>query len=101
MAESEKPGFWGRFWKRADRTVTAQGLFDTIKNFVVFVMSSGLFMPTRGLAVEPEDGRGNAKLWSWYESLRFCPAKNVPGLMYGPYEELSAGIEEGPPLGLA
>lgn len=54
-----------------------------------------LDMPTRGLAVEPEDGRGNAKLWSWYESLRFCPAKNVPGLMYGPYENFLPELKKG------
>jgi hypothetical protein len=53
-----------------------------------------LDMPTRGLAVQPEDGKENAKLWSWYESMRFCAAKSIPGVMYGPYENFMPELKK-------
>ena len=45
-------------------------------------------VPACGLAVEPEGGRDNQKLWSWYEAVGFIPAKTLPRLMYAPYESL-------------
>lgn len=45
-------------------------------------------IPARGLALEPEGGKANAKLWNWYESVGFKPAKTMPGLMYAPFENL-------------
>lgn len=45
-----------------------------------------LDIPAWGLAVEPEGGEENARLWAWYKELRFIPAKTLPRLMYGPYE---------------
>jgi len=54
-----------------------------------------LDLPTRGLAVEPEDGKDkNPRLWSWYEGMRFCPAKTIPGLMYGPYENFMPELKK-------
>ena len=45
-----------------------------------------LEIPAVGLAVEPEGGRNNPKLWAWYEKVGFVPAKTLVRLMYGPYE---------------
>ena len=45
-----------------------------------------LDIPAAGLAVEPEGGRGNPKLWKWYEKAGFRPAKTIDRLMYGMYE---------------
>jgi hypothetical protein len=47
-----------------------------------------LDIPARGLALEPEGGVSNAKLWNWYKSAGFKPAKTIPGLMYAPFENL-------------
>jgi len=30
----------------------------------------------------------NGKLWNWYLSARFTPAKTLAGFMYAPYENL-------------
>jgi len=43
-------------------------------------------IPAVGLAVEPEGGRKNPKLWAWYERAGFVPAKTIESLMYGPYQ---------------
>lgn len=45
-------------------------------------------VPAWGLALEPEGGRENAKLWAWYESVGFIPAKSLIGHMYAPFENL-------------
>jgi hypothetical protein len=47
-----------------------------------------LDVPACGLALEPEGGKENTKLWNWYLSADFIPAKTKPGLMYGLYENL-------------
>jgi hypothetical protein len=45
-----------------------------------------LDIPAVGLAVEPEGGLDNPKLWAWYQKAGFTPAKTIGRLMYGPYE---------------
>jgi hypothetical protein len=45
-----------------------------------------LDIPAVGLAVEPEGGIDNPKLWAWYGRVGFTPAKTIKRLMYGPYE---------------
>jgi hypothetical protein len=47
-----------------------------------------LDIPAWGMALEPEGGKENAKLWKWYEGVGFIPAKTKTGLMYAPYENL-------------
>jgi hypothetical protein len=47
-----------------------------------------LDIPARGLALEPEGGKTNTKLWNWYERAGFKPAKTIPSLMYAPFENL-------------
>jgi hypothetical protein len=54
-----------------------------------------LDIPARGLALEPEGGKDNSKLWAWYESIRFCPAKTLPSLMYAPFENLMPELTRG------
>ena len=45
-------------------------------------------IPAWGIAVEPEGGTGNEKLWNWYREIGFIPAKTKPSLMYAPYASL-------------
>jgi hypothetical protein len=47
-----------------------------------------LDIPAWGMAVEPEDGKDNPKLWAWYESVNFIPAKTLPKLMYATFASL-------------
>ena len=47
-----------------------------------------LDIPGWGLAVQPEGGPENKKLWEWYQSLGFFPAKTRQDLMYGAYKSL-------------
>ena len=53
-----------------------------------------LDIPAVGLAVEPEGGRENKKLWDWYERSGFIPAKTIDRLMYGTYEAFIPELTE-------
>jgi len=44
-------------------------------------------IPAWGMALQPEGGKENQKLWSWYENAGFTPAKTSQ-LMYAPFENL-------------
>ncbi len=50
-------------------------------------------IPARGLALEPEGGRANVKLWQWYQDAGFKPAKTLE-LMYAPYENLMPELKK-------
>ena len=43
-----------------------------------------------GIVLDAEGGRDNQKLWSWYQSLGFTPARlpEYPRLMYAPFSVL-------------
>jgi hypothetical protein len=43
-----------------------------------------------GLMLDSEGGPDNAKLWAWYQSIGFTPAKADPklGVMYAPWKKL-------------
>lgn len=37
--------------------------------------------------LDSEGGEANVKLWAWYKSQGFVPAKEQPGVMYGPLKD--------------
>jgi hypothetical protein len=54
-----------------------------------------LDIPAWGLALEPEGGKENTRLWNWYLRCHFIPAQTIPRLMYANYESLIPELTAG------